>query len=76
MHLAGLLSIAAVDIGLRTLIGGLNEKYANQEYALAWGERLLIPAVRTWKCARFFDILPRLRANARRFSQRKPTIRR
>ena len=31
MHLAGLPSIAAVDIGLRTLIGGLNEKYANQE---------------------------------------------
>lgn len=32
-HKAGLPSMAAVDIGLRTMIMGLNKKYENQEFA-------------------------------------------
>ena len=33
MSITGLQSLAAVDVGLRTQIGGLNEKVANVEYA-------------------------------------------
>ncbi len=35
MQLMKLPSLAAVDIGLRTMIGGLNKKYANEAYAQA-----------------------------------------
>ena len=33
MSLSGLPSLSAVDIGLRTQIGGLNDRYANQDFA-------------------------------------------